>query len=289
MTALARVLVRGDGVAAACCPHLLRRSNLAVRIEGSGRSRVPAIMLSDPAVALLREVFDRPGLLANAPRIDRRGGAWGGQPVCMPHSAQAASEDGLLAALAIADEADFEGAPDFVIHTGAPAEGGQRRFGARKAVAAEIRMKAADDLSACWVEALDDGWLFVAPNPGGSSWLLAVGGPPERLLAQSTLIADRIELTPVRSGAFDVCPRIAAAPTDQGRMACGTAAVAFDPICGDGVAQAVRGAILGVAVIVAISEGGDARTLLAHYDLMMIATMRRHLKLCADFYEAMDA
>jgi hypothetical protein len=263
---------------------------MSVRIEATGRPRVPAVMLSDPALALLRDVFDRPGLLARGPRIDRRIVDWRGPdgPVTVPHAAVAVSEDELLAALRVEAGPGFDGPPDFVIHAGAPTAGGdQRRFGARKAVAAEVRMKAAEDLSACWVEALDDGWLFTAPNPLGSSWLLAVGAPPERLLAQSRLIGERIELTQARSGAFDVCPRIAAAPTGDGRLACGTAALAFDPICGDGVAQAVRGAVLAVAVVAAIWEGGDAEHLLRHYDLMTIAAMRRHLKHCADYYEAM--
>lgn len=289
MSRIARVLVRGDGVAAACCAHLLRRSGMAVKIEAAGRPRVPTIMLSDAALALVRDVFDRPDLLADSPRIDRRTVAWGSpdDPVALPHAAVATSEDELLTALGGEDRPGFDGPPDFVIEAGAPAGGDQRRFGARKAIAAEVRMKAAGDLSSCWVEALDEGWLFIAPNPRGSSWLLAVGGPPEQLLAQSRLIGDRIELTPVRSGAFDVCPRLAAAPSGEGRLACGGGALAFDPICGDGAAQAVRGAVLAVAVIGAIREGGDAAELLRHYDLMMIAAMRRHLKLCADYYEAM--
>lgn len=289
MSSPARILVRGDGVAAACCAHLLRRSGMSVRIEATGRRRVPSIMLSDTALALLRDVFDRPHLLADGPRIDRRIVDWGsaGGPIAVPHAAVATSEEGLLTALGVEQGPGFDGPPDFVVQAGAPATAGQRRFGSRKAVAAEVRMKAAGDLSACWVEALDEGWLFIAPNPLGSTWLLAVGGPPECLLAQSRLIAGRIELTQVRSGAFDVCPRIAAAPTGHDWLACGTAALAFDPICGDGVAQAVRGAVLAVGVIAAMREGGDAADLLGHYDLMMIAAMRRHLKLCAGYYEAM--
>jgi hypothetical protein len=262
---------------------------MSVRIEAAGRPRVPAVMLSDAALALLRDVFDRPSLLADGPRINRRVVDWGAAEgrIAVPHAAVAASEDGLLAALGAENELGFDGPPDFVIRAGAPFAEDQRRFGARNAVAAEVRMKAAGDLSAAWVEALDEGWLFIAPNPIGPCWLLTVGAPPERLLAQSRLIADRIELMQARSGTFDVCPRIATAPTGDGWLAVGTAALAFDPICGDGVAQAVRGAVLAAAVISAIRDGGDAAELLRHYDLMMIAAMRRHLKLCADHYAAM--
>ena len=289
MKVLARVLVRGDGVAAACCAHLLRRSGIAVRTERTARPRVPAIVLSDTALALIRDVFERPGLLADSPRIERRIVAWGASasPATVPHAAIATSEDSLLAALAVEDDPGFDGPPDFVVQAGASSPDGQRRFGSRKAVAAEVRMRTAEDLSACWVEALDAGWLFVAPNPDGASWLLAVGAPPEDLLAQSRLIADRIDVKTVRSGAFDVCPRIAGFPTGEDWLACGTAAIAFDPICGDGVAQAVREAVLAAAVIVAIRDGGDAAALLAHYELMLVAAVRRHLKLCADFYDAM--
>lgn len=289
MSALARVLVEGDGVAAACCAHLLRRSGMSVRIEATARARVPAIMLSDAALALLRDVFARPRLLADGPRIDRRVVAWGaaGGQITVPHAAVAASEDGLLAALGVEDDLGFEGPPDLIVRAGAPFAEDQRRFGTRTAVAAQVRMKAAGDVSAGWVEALDEGWLFIAPDPRGPCWLLAVGAPPERLLAQSRLIGERIELLQARSGTFDVCPRIAAASTGEGWLAVGTAALAFDPICGDGVAQAVRGAILAAAVIGAIRDGSNTAELLRHYELMMIAAMRRHLKLCAGYYEAM--
>jgi hypothetical protein len=291
-------------VAAACCAHLLRRSGISVRIEAPGRAHVPAIMLSDAALALLRDVFDRPDLLADGPRIDRRVVHWGAAqgPIAVPHAAVATSEDRLLAALGLEDErglpglSEFSGPPDFVIRAGACSASDQRRFGTREAIAAQVRMKSAGDLSAAWVEALEEGWLFIAPNPAGSSWLLAVGAPPERLLAHSRLIGERIELMQARSGSFDVCPRIAAVPTGPAGppgptgerwLAAGTAALAFDPICGDGVAQAVRGAVLAAAVIGAIRDGGDAAQLLRHYDLMLIAALRRHLNLCAHYYEAM--
>lgn len=289
---LARVLVRGDGVAALCCAYLLRRSGMSVRIEADSHPRVPAIMLSNAALALLRDVFACPRLLADAQRIDRRVVDWGPAqgPSTVPHAAVVTTEDALVAALGLADEPSFDGPADFVIRAGAPYAGEQRRFGVRQAFAAQVRIKAAGDLSAGWIEALEEGWLFIAPNPAGPSWLLAVGAPTERLLAHSRLIGPRIELLQARSGSFDVCPRIAAAPTGptgERWLAAGTAALGFDPICGDGVAQAVRGAVLAAAVITAIRDGGDAAQLLRHYDLMMIAAMRRHLKLCADYYEAM--
>ncbi|PYD68915.1 hypothetical protein CFR76_12530 [Komagataeibacter swingsii] len=73
-----------------------------------------------------------------------------------------------------------------------------------------------------------------------------------------------------------------------GWLACGNEAIAFDPLCGDGTAQAAREAILAAAVITAIMEYPDdphaMETLLMHYRSMLLASMRRHLRFCAQFY-----
>ena len=70
------ILIRGDGVAAYCCAHLLKKAGFRVDMERPARARVPAIMLSSRAVALLRDVFDEPTLFADASPIDRRVVAW---------------------------------------------------------------------------------------------------------------------------------------------------------------------------------------------------------------------
>lgn len=285
---IARVLIRGDGVAAACCAHLLSRAGFQIRLEPAGRPRVPSILLSQAALALIRDVFDRPELLADRPRTERRVVAWtpGAEPVAMPHAATVAHEGALLDLLAPAGLQGFDGPPDFTIETSKPPVGGPRRFGARQAVAAEVRIARPEDRSTCWAEGLDEGWLFLAPNPSGPSWLLAVGAAPDRLLAQSRLIGPRTRPTGATSPAFDVCPRVADTLVGERWVACGTAAIAFDPICGDGVAQAVRESVLAAGVIQAMRAGEDAAALLGHYRAMLIAAMRRHLKLCADYYAA---
>jgi flavin-dependent dehydrogenase len=69
----------------------------------------------------------------------------------------------------------------------------------------------------------------------------------------------------------------------------GSSAVAFDPICGDGVATAVRGGILAAAVAAEAvgndDPGLDQSALAGHYRAMLIAAMRRHLAVSWPFYE----
>lgn len=284
------VLIRGDGVAARCCARLLQKAAFHVAIEPPARARVPAIMLGDRAVALIRDVFGKPALLEKANRIERRVVSWGkeAEPVVLKHSAVVVSEAVLLESLDRGCEPASGVSPGFVIHTSKPLppESQEHRFGTRHATAVEAALKNPADVSICRIESLEDGWLFLIPNAAESTWLIAVGAPAERLLGRSRVIAPRIKLLDGRSAEFPACPRISNPLCGEGWLACGTGALGFDPICGDGTAQAVREAVLATAVVRAIADGGDAASLFAHYEMRLIAGMARHLELCADFYRS---
>ncbi len=261
-------------------------------MERLDRPRVPAIMLSDAAVELIRDVFGKPSLFSGLPRIERRNVLWGDavDPRALAHSAVVVSETALLESLTgVPGTGDFTGetdGPRFTVYTSRPIPptAVEQRFGSRRASAARVALKDAADLSACWIESLESGWLFLIPNALESTWLLAVGGPVEALLGQSRAIAPRIQLLGCRSAEFSSCPRILSPLCADGWLACGSVALGFDPICGDGTAHAIREAILAAAVIRAIAGGGDAPSLFSHYEMLLTAGMRRHLALCAEFY-----
>jgi hypothetical protein len=286
--AAASVAIRGDGVAAYCCAHLLKDAGFRVVLESQARPRVPVIMLSDAAVALIRDVFGRPSLFSGLPRIERRCVVWGNSanPASLPHSAVVVSENFLLENLQCSLTPDLGSASDFTIYTSrpTPSVAVEQRFGTQRASAAQVVLKDPADLSACWIESLEAGWLFLIPNASESTWVLAVGAPPEVLLQQSRAIAPRVSILPSRSGEFSVCPRILTPLCADQWLACGTVAMGFDPICGDGTAHAIREAVLASAVIRAIAGGGDAPSLFSHYETLLTAGMRRHLALCAEFY-----
>ena len=58
--ALTNISIRGDGVAAYCAAHLLGKAGFRVSLRRTDRPRLPAILLSDAALALIREVFELP-------------------------------------------------------------------------------------------------------------------------------------------------------------------------------------------------------------------------------------
>ena len=284
-----RIGLRGEGVSAACCAALLTRASLTPAIERVSRPPPPVVMLSDQALALVRDVLEQPALWADAPRIERRVVAWGsGDPVAVPHAAT------ILSGMAINAAIDGFLAPDppqslaeFTIHAAPPFPFGNfRRFGSRRATANPVRLLREEDRSACWIESVADGWLFLIPTAEGEGWLLAVGEATGELLAESRLIAPRVLMLDQPGAAFETSPGMLCPPRSAYALACGSAAVAFDPLCGDGTSQAAREAILASAVVVGMNEGGDADALQAHYEAMITAAMRRHLLMCMEFYRS---
>lgn len=280
------VSIRGSGVAARCVSRLLEGHGLCWTLESAATKRGPAVLLSDQALALMRDCLGEPQMLAGRRRINRRVVAWGGQPpISVEHGAVVLGEGELDDVLAIDGEALASCPPELTIHAVAPFPGsGLHAFGSRRAMAAQVTLSREEDFDACWVEAVDTGWLFMIPTGEGAGWLLAVGGDCEAMLAQSSSLVERIAIARTSPTVFETAPRMIETLAGPGWLACGTAAIAFDPICGDGTAQAVREAVLAAALARALAEGEDPEALATHYHSILLAAMRRHLRLCAQFY-----
>lgn len=284
MTPSLTVAIDGGGVAAACAAEILTRAGMAVVHSGNEAERVPAIMLSATACAIVRDCLGRDDLFVQNARITRRVVAWGGQePVALPHDAVMLGRrdfDFLLA-----PKTSPSDTVDFSIRAGRqPVDLPMMRFAERSGEALHVRLLQAEDHDRCWMESVEDGWLFMIPAGSDEAWLLAVGGTAQALLEQSRHLAPRLHWDSVMAVRFDTSPRLLDSITGPGWLACGTGAMAFDPICGDGTALAARQAILAAAIVIAKAEGEDAGQLLDHYQAMMIAAMRRHLRLCSEFY-----
>jgi len=247
---------------------------------------LPVILLGDQALALIRDIFEKPALFDNLPRIRKRVVAWGphAAPLTVDHSAVVVSEEALLESIrpSLIPARNTR----WTIHAARPlpAPAVEHRFGSRMASAAPVIFRDGADPAACWIESLESGWLFLVPNAPGAGWLLAVGDRPEALLARSQVIAREIADCRPAAGQFPAFARIASPLCDADWLACGTAAMAFDPICGDGTAHAIREAILASAVIRGLARGDPSEGLLWHYEARLTAALQRHLTLCRQFY-----
>lgn len=268
--------IRGDGVAARCCGHLLTQAGYRVSMEKRDRARVPVIMLSVAAQRLIRDIFQRDDLFLDLPVIRKRIVAWGGDAVELDHSAVVVSEEALLDRLGIVS-GEAEGAWTIFASAPLPVESAGHRFGSRIASVARVEMKRDD---ACWIESLGAGWLFL--NWG---WLLGVGGSIEELLAESRLVRGEVTRLHAVVAKFPASPRMILPLGGPGWIACGSAAMAFDPLCGDGTAHAIREAILASAVVRA-ADREDVAGLMAHYEGRLMAGFHRHLGECLRFYSS---
>jgi hypothetical protein len=252
----------------------------------TGRTPIPAILVSEPTQSLLRDVFRRPDLFDGLFHIDRRIVAWGpnAAPVELPHRAVVIPETELLARLRQPHESTALD-PQWTIYAAhpVPPASNEQKFGSRTASAHSVTLVPSQP-PACWIESLDDGWLFLISTSPTAGWLISVGSA--NLLEQSKVIAPQIASSTATSGAFPAYPRMLDPLCATGWLACGTAAMTFDPLCGDGTGNAVRESILAVAVIRAAAAGESSEPLLAHYRARLTAGMLRHLELCRAFYES---
>lgn len=296
------VRIRGQGVAASCCARLLERGGISSISETAQRPRVPAIMLGETAQILLGDIFERQSLFDGANRVRKRIVAWGADRRLLefPHSSVVISEQTLLerihSSIEVANDDHSSSRAmepveqNWTIYASPPLPAASvvHRFGSRLARASSVKLDASSEKDACWTESLDAGWLFLLPCAPDRGWLLSVGGPVDQLLEQSSLVAAQIAEIGAASDEFPCHPRIADplsdAVSDPGWLICGTAAVGFDPLCGDGVGYATREAILASAVIRAAAGGADVCALAAHYRTGVLAGFRKHLFACRDFY-----
>jgi hypothetical protein len=276
-----QVVIRGGGVAAYCCAHLLKQANVAD--AGLG---VPAILIGEGTQSLLMDVFERRDLFVGLPRIDKRIVAWGPGAALkvLPHAAVVVSEFELIERLrseSLLEVPDAD-APAWTIYAGRKShpDAQERAFGSRRAAVMRVKLRERTDRAACWIESLEEGWMFLIPGDG-EGWLLAVGGSVEEMLGVSRVVGAEIQKVSTCLGEFAAFPRISDPLGGAEWLACGTAAMGFDPICGDGVGNAVREAILAAAVV----RGGGSEELVAHYRMRLLAGFARHLEQCLPFYD----
>ena len=283
----ASIAVRGDGIAARCCAHLLSSAGIAVAFASERRPRLSAIMVGAATQKLFADVFDTHDLFAGMRRIDRRVVSWGpgATPLSMPHFAAVVNENLLFERIPTVPAAASSSPLDWsIIASGSlPGIAIPQAVGSRVAFAVPVELRDPAASSTCWMESLPAGWLFLLPDSDQTAWLIGTKDVDE-CLRESRLVADQIGAQLAEATNFAAHPRIAWPLASEMWLACGTAALGFDPLCGDGSGHAVREGILAAAVVRAACRGEDRSALAAHYRTRLLAGFKRHLEQCVDFY-----
>lgn len=279
------VHIRGEGLAAWCSFRLLSRSGFRVTVERHRRGNPRLILVGDPTQALLNELAGDPSPFRDVARIRRRIVAWGPDAAFkeFDHSGAIVKEQTLLDDLwSRTPQESGQGPAEWTVLGSSPPPAEEHRFGSRTANVAEVDLRGQRE--ACWIESFDQGWMFLIAGNDPTGYLISVGAHPETLLVMSRLIGREVAAVRPMEGEVAAYPRITSPMYGSDWLACGTAAMALDPLCGDGAGHAIREAILACAVLRGIAKGSTAGDLLRHYQARLGAAFERHLKICEGFY-----
>jgi len=293
------VILKGDGIAAACAGRLLIDAKMDCALIAAERPKLAAILLGEQTQRLLQEIFETnqngAGLFSGFTRITKRIVLWGEAkiPVVLPHAGVVASEEELLKRLwqrvsNVRRAAQVNGSWVIASYRDACEESSalEWSYGTRMARFARVKLRDGAEENACWVESVQTGWLFMLFLGDGMASLICVGGTVSELLEGSRLIAPRIEFVVSESGQVASYPRMRQRLLDGRRIACGGAAMNFDPLCGEGAGNAAREAFLAAAVIRAAVAGEDVVSLEQHYASRLMHGFQRHLQLCLQIYSS---
>jgi len=168
----------------------------------------------------------------------------------------------------------------------------RRSYGRRCVISTEALLVRESDRNTCWIESLPDGWLFLAPVEDGHAVLQAMVSrtptdPSSVLLGllEQSMMREICVINsdhPVQS--FDAAPQISEPLCGPGWIAIGEAAVSLDPVCGDGVGYATRGAALAAGVINGIGSGLSPEDCFSHYRQRLCNTFSAHLRSVLNYY-----
>ncbi len=293
------VLLEGDGIASVCVARLLTDAGVNCLWQPNARPKLAAILLGEQTQHLLRELFpatqsDPSDLFHGFVQVKRRIVLWGGasEALELPHSGVVAPEDELLQRLwqRVPPIEKFDGVPyeqfSWRVQTSRTDASTrlEQNFGNREASFAVVELLPGIAQDACWVESVAHGWLFLLAPGSSRATLIAVGDEPQALLRNSRLVAHQINSIVEHKVSVPAYPRLTDRLVGADMITCGSAAMSFDPLCGEGAGNAVREAFLAAAVIRASLLGQSREQLANHYTDRLKRGFLRHLQICLQFY-----
>ena len=176
--------------------------------------------------------------------------------------------------------------------------GAQRRGPLLLAIGQRFRLREAGGVAGTGIGAIDAGWCWWARN-GHLLWVQVVGLPRaahpstwvRRAAAQIPALARALAGASADGEAVASAAhaRLGAAAVGLGRWPVGDAALALDPLSGQGVYEALRGARLVATAIQSVLGGGDVRLAQRFIAERHEAAWQRGVRAAAGFYRENEA
>ncbi len=328
MNKIGQVLILGKGIAGLCCAKLLAQQGWDVQLWGAESKTRQILVLNEITCWLLQDILkDHVGTyLRTSHQLNQRSIIWDNEesettvahPSLVINNAEFTRH--LLEclihdpSLSIKQSSNYDISEisnravefDWVLDATGRTSCFAKQFGAvtkhlgnRCILSTEVPLARINDPHNFWIEAIPDGWFFLAPlNPQVALLQLMVPTRPQQSMAvmkkflQQTRyiqkhISNDISAPPVILDAFPqiLHPLFGMTPVGSRWLAIGSAAFAVDPISGDGVGYAIRSAILAASVVSGIASSLSFEQCLQHYNQRLHSAYLSHLKACLKYYE----
>ena len=323
-----RALVVGRGVAGLCCAKLLARHGWQVVVSGSSPRSAPALVLNDITYDLLLDIWQAgDDLLKGSYSLNERKTRWGQEgtvsTVVQPgvairgdqlirnlleclvkeHEREVHIDDSSTHLHKLIDPTSLSCSVhefDWVVDaSGRTSQIAQllgvvkhNSFGQRYVIGLEVPLTKMDQRHTYWIEAVHDGWVFLAPLGRDKALLQAMlpAVPKEPLiaitdlLAQTQMIRTQVADASGPASVFIASPQITDPLWGSGWITVGDAAISLDPLCGDGTGYAIRGVILATSILNGLASGLLRSDCLHHYSLRLHKAFFSHLRECMSYY-----
>jgi len=163
-------------------------------------------------------------------------------------------------------------------------------FGKRKMIVGISPMISKVNLSI--IEALDDCWIYAAPINSEKALIQLMHPDTAKFddekfrqsISKTEYIKNIVENNVAELKEFNAFPSVLNDIFSNNRVSLGDSASSFDPICGDGLGNGLRSAILVSAIIKAIRSGEPTEKCQIHYKRKLYNTFSDHLKNCMLYY-----
>jgi hypothetical protein len=286
------IRIEGEGIGACVFARLSKQrgDDLAWQRNGVKGERYVAIDVA--TIALLSEIFGREvAALVPARRVQRRRLKWeSARPAEIDAPVLVCDVNALASRLAEDIGCGAVAAADWLVTAaGRAAAHSPVRAGGRRAMLANMAPPEEFDLDCAEIAATPWGWLFAAARADGRVAVTFVC--PGSDIADEALGAAIDFCWPGHVREVEAGALAAAAPQFSlecawtGRLLVGDAALALDPLRGDGVGFALRGAILAHAVTNRTTDAQERSLWLAHYRERLRAAFASHVRHCVSHYE----
>lgn len=300
MAAGRRATIFGDGIGGASTAVSLMNFGWRVDFAAPSQRSQRAIVLGGACLYLLERMWGG-DWLAGLPhhRLARRGivwsdgdGQWVEESAIVVDAARLAASMAQRAAERGARRTRTADAGAWTIVATREASPDALAGGCRIAVAAPVATTGQFDPEAMLIEATRRGWLALVPTGARSAELFAFTverptqqGWLERFARETRAIGRSVAAVVGPARTSEAAPRFRWPPHRDSGLFVGDAAIALDPMGGEGVAAALRTAHLAAALSEACAQGVSRDEILQFYSMRLARVMATHLKGLIQLYQ----